>query len=56
VFQPARAVEGCYLNVVGLPLCAVIAGLEALGVSVPRPGALLPPCELCRRGASLVAL
>ena len=35
VFRPAEAVEGCYLNVVGLPLCEVARLLERLGVT-PR--------------------
>jgi len=35
VFRPAEAVEGCYLNVVGLPLCEVVVLLERLGVT-PR--------------------
>ena len=35
VFRPAEAVEGCYLNVIGLPICEVIVLLERLGVT-PR--------------------
>jgi MAF protein len=53
-FAPVERVEGCYLNVVGLPLCAVSAGLTALGTSVKRAGA--PPCELCEAGAELVTI
>jgi MAF protein len=30
-FRPAAAIDGCYLNVVGLPLCEVARGLRALG-------------------------
>ena len=30
-FRPVGRIEGCYLNVVGLPLCAVARGLSALG-------------------------
>jgi predicted house-cleaning NTP pyrophosphatase (Maf/HAM1 superfamily) len=58
LFRPVERCEGCYLNVVGLPLCAVAAGLEAIGVAVPR-GATeqrLPPCGYCARGAPLVSI
>ena len=57
VFRPVAAVEGCYLNVVGLPLCAVTAGLRALGVvETAAPSAGPPPCALCRAGAPLVGV
>lgn len=56
VFRPVAGLEGCYLNVVGLPLCAVGAGLTALGVEVQRRGDGLPPCDLCRAGAPQVAV
>jgi MAF protein len=52
LFQPVDRVEGCYLNVVGLPLCAVAAGLTALGMEATLAGP--PPCEYCARGAQLV--
>jgi nucleoside triphosphate pyrophosphatase len=56
-FQPVARCEGCYLNVVGLPLCAVIAGLNALDVEVSGPRAdMRPPCAYCSAGAPLVAL
>jgi len=51
-FHPVVRLEGCYLNVVGLPLCAVTAGLNALGVASELAGA--PPCTYCERGAPLV--
>jgi MAF protein len=51
-FRPVERLEGCYLNVVGLPLCAVAAGLIALGEEVA--GADRPPCAYCERGAPLV--
>ncbi len=57
-FQPVARLDGCYLNVVGLPLCAVARGLETLGVP-PEPGLsgpLVPPCGYCTAGASLVQL
>lgn len=51
-FRPVERLDGCYLNVVGLPVCAVAAGLNALGVTAPSGGP--PPCDYCRRGAPLV--
>ena len=46
-FQPAESVEGCYLNVVGLPLCEVVTLLAQLGQSATlRPG-WKPPVD-CR--------
>ena len=50
-FRPVERAEGCYLNVVGLPLCAVAAGLTVLGVEVERAGR--PPCAYCNRGRSV---
>lgn len=55
-FRPVDRLEGCYLNVVGLPLCAVAAGLAALGVESRRADDPRPPCSLCRAGAQLVAI
>jgi septum formation protein len=52
-FRPVERLDGCYLNVVGLPLCAVAAGLKALGVDAPVAGPA--PCALCRAGAPLVS-
>jgi MAF protein len=52
VFRPVERLDGCYLNVVGLPLCAVAAGLNALSVATDR--AATPPCAYCERGAALV--
>jgi septum formation protein len=53
-FSPVSHLGGCYLNVVGLPLCEVVRGLGALGYSHPARGEIGrdPPCGLCRRGAS----
>jgi septum formation protein len=41
--------EGCFTNVVGLPLCAVAKLLNGAGVAVPEfwPGCLLPDGSLC---------
>jgi len=54
LFRPVEHCKGCYLNVVGLPLCAVAAGLNALGVSVAQ--AESPPCRYCVAGAPLVEI
>ena len=55
-FRPAEAVSGCYLNVVGLPLCVVAELLEGFGVRTGlRDGWELPPqCGECslRGGAA----
>ncbi|HYU17294.1 MAG TPA: Maf family protein [Chloroflexota bacterium] len=50
-FRPAARVNGCYPNVVGLPLCEVARGLRALGLGPTGPSneALAPPCPLCER-------
>ena len=53
-FRPVERLEGCYLNVVGLPLCAVAAGLATLEVEVTAAGR--PPCGYCRAGAELVSV
>ncbi|MGC9023705.1 MAG: Maf family protein [Chloroflexia bacterium] len=42
-FAPVERVEGCYMNVVGLPLCHLAQGLVRRGISIPR----LPPAY-CR--------
>lgn len=34
-FHPVESIEGCYTNVVGLPLCILTEELEKFGVSVP---------------------
>jgi MAF protein len=43
-FRLVRAIEGCYLNVMGLPLCEVIRGLCALGVPVAQDEPILHDC------------
>jgi len=55
VFRPVERVEGCYLNVVGLPLCAVAAGLEALGIEASN-GQRRAPCGYCSAGSALVTI
>ena len=49
VFRPAELVDGCYLNVVGLPLCTVVDLLRRFGVPARvRPGWEPPAgCQAC---------
>ena len=48
-FRPATRIEGCYLNVVGLPLCDTLTLLGKMGVSARlREGWKIPDeCEDC---------
>ena len=48
-FRPSVRVDGCYLNVVGLPLCTLAGMLREAGVSLgARPLWMLPPqCQEC---------
>ena len=62
-FRPAARISGCYVNVIGLPLCTVAQLLEELGVTMQR-GTSRPPshppelgpqtetCWLCIDGAA----
>ena len=52
-FAPVARLEGCYLNVVGLPLCAVSEALRRLGWQVPAER-FDPPCRLCLAGQALL--
>jgi 23S rRNA (uracil1939-C5)-methyltransferase len=45
VFRPAQLVEGCYTNVVGLPLCRLMEMLEELGYPLPSSWAMLELAE-----------
>ena len=36
LFHPVERIEGCYMNVMGLPLCEVIRGLRALGIETSK--------------------
>jgi septum formation protein len=57
-FHPVERIEGCYLNVVGLPLCAIARGLETMGaLATPEPQAsFVPPCPYCVKGGPLVQI
>lgn len=57
LLRPVVRVDGCYLNVVGLPLCAVQRGLETVGIPIELPAPhLVPPCAYCERGARQVGI
>jgi MAF protein len=48
VLRPVEAYEGCYCNVVGLPLWAAIALLRRAGLDITVEAArLLPQCATC---------
>jgi MAF protein len=53
-FSPVASLSGCYLNVVGLPLCEVQRGLRSLGLPFPEE-ILDPPCRLCCLGEVALA-
>ena len=47
-FKPVIRVEGCYLNVVGLPMCLLVAALDALGARPKlRPLDQIPYYDRC---------
>lgn len=41
-FRPAESIQGCYLNVVGLPMCLTTELMERIGAF--RPGSPRPVC------------
>ena len=49
VFAPVESIDGCYLNVVGLPLCLLARMLRDSGISIrPMPEWSLPQkCQEC---------
>lgn len=57
-FKPVTGIDGCPLNVVGLPLCSVARGLETQAVQSfePPAGRLTPPCDYCDAGSRLVRI
>lgn len=47
-FNPVARVDGCYLNVVGLPLCLLLRSLESLGAKPKlRPFNKIPYYDRC---------
>jgi MAF protein len=54
-FQPVASCEGCYCNVVGLPLWTALRLLVAAGAAPDRPPNLLDACSNCpHRDSSLI--
>ena len=53
-FNPVTKVEGCYLNVVGLPLCSVVTLMTKVGINLKlRPKSRVPyidRCDSCELG------
>src|SRR4051794_12407002 len=51
-FRPVERIDGCYPNVVGLPLCEVRRALVRVGLLAPDAGTDASPgraCDLCAR-------
>lgn len=48
-FRPANQIEGCYPNVIGLPLCEVLTLLDRIGVptTFKRGWTISPGCPEC---------
>jgi len=55
-FAPVASVDGCYLNVVGMPLCLLARLLREVGLAIrPRPEWSLPgQCASCEGKGALV--
>lgn len=49
VFSPVASVEGCYLNVIGLPMCLSTDLLQEMGAEL-SPSPEMGSCEQCRIG------
>jgi MAF protein len=57
-FRPVERIDGCYPNVVGLPLCEVRRALMRIGLLASEAGADAPPgraCDLCARAHAVDA-
>ncbi len=48
-FQPTERIDGCYLNVVGLPLCTLVTLLADFGVTPATPGCATTGCPWSER-------
>ena len=44
-FRPADSMDGCYLNVVGLPLCETVTLLAEIGADIDLKSGWWPPAE-----------
>ncbi len=53
IFLPVARIEGCYANVMGLPLCHLHVILEGMGLSLPRSP--LQACQTYTGRSCLVA-
>lgn len=51
-FRPAAAWEGCYANIMGLPLCTVVRALDSLGIA---PAADVPAACQAYTGVACAA-
>lgn len=51
-FRPVAALNGCYLNVVGLAACRTVRLLRDTGYPGPLPDPRSPWCGFCRRAAA----
>jgi MAF protein len=51
-FRPVRSISGCYLNVVGLPICRTARLLRECGFPGSLPDLRPPWCQVCRRAAA----
>lgn len=51
-FRPVQTITGCYLNVVGLPICRTGRMLREAGYPLPLRLLQPPWCTICRRAAA----
>ncbi|HEX2172404.1 MAG TPA: Maf family protein, partial [Dehalococcoidia bacterium] len=51
-FRPVAFLDGCYLNVVGLPICRTARLLREAGFPTALPDLRPPWCQVCRRAAA----
>ncbi len=51
-FRPVQFLDGCYLNVVGLPICRTRQLLRTAGYPEPLPDLEPPWCACCRLAAA----